>query len=332
LCFLNIIKILKKNNALPLSLILIFDSQEEIGSPVLLNLLENEKGLFKGCYDAYYPSIKQSLNGSGVLKLGYKSILSLSFKVYSKNKEPHSAFSAMIPNPASEIISLLNSIYSKNGFQIKSLKKPYILSKEDRIISEELMKEIDIKDIKQKAGIIETNEKDPQKIFIDYLFNPTFNISTLKSGFLGEGTKNMVANSALCNVDIRYAHNIAVDDIYNEIRKEVDFFKSKSKCHIELIKNIGYEGSRVDKDSLLVRSLIKSFEELAIHTEIWPLSAAAAPLSKIKKELGINFITGGLGIGGFAHAPNEFVQLASIQNTRLSNFLFLNNYSQSKLR
>ncbi|MFX1259204.1 MAG: hypothetical protein ACFFAN_15225, partial [Promethearchaeota archaeon] len=91
----------------------------------------------------------------------------------------------------------------------------------------------------------------------------------------------------------------------------------------------GYEGSRVLKDSNLVRSLIKSFEKLNVQTEIWPLSAAAAPLSIIQKELGLNFIVGGLGIGGFAHSPNEFIQVDSILNIRLSNYYFLKNYTHN---
>jgi hypothetical protein len=37
---------------------------------------------------------------------------------------------------------------------------------------------------------------------------------------------------------------------------------------------------------------------------------------------------GCLGIGGYAHAPNEFVQVDSIGRTRLSIFHFLNIYSK----
>ncbi len=329
LCILNVIKLLKQNNSLPISLLLLFDGEEEIGSPTLLKMLENKKEEFKNCTDAYYPSIKQNIGGSSVLKLGYKGILSLTINIYTKNKEPHSAFSAMIPNPATELTSLLNTIYHNNKFLIKSLEKPYKLTEEEYSLINNLISELTIENIKKKAGIIETIEEDPIKAFIDYLFKPTFNISTLKSGFLNEGTKNMVANQALCNLDIRFAHNIYVENLYKEIEEKVNRFAKNSKSHIELIKNIGYEGSRVDKDSILVRSLIKSFDILGVHTEIWPLSAAAAPLSKIQKEVGLNFVVGGLGIGGFAHAPNEFVQIDSIFNTRLSNFYFLNYYSRT---
>ncbi|MHA2130456.1 MAG: hypothetical protein ACW99L_10825, partial [Promethearchaeota archaeon] len=71
-----------------------------------------------------------------------------------------------------------------------------------------------------------------------------------------------------------------------------------------------------------------SGEILGVATELWPLSAAAAPLTQIQKVLELNFVTGGLGIVGYAHCANEFIQYDSISNIRLSNYHFLRIYSQ----
>jgi len=332
LCFLNIIKILKKTEKLPISLLILFDGEEELGSPSLLQYLEKKKEIFKFCLDAYYPAAKQDLNGRAVLKLGYKGILSLKIKILTKNKETHSAYSSMIPNPAINLVNLINLMYSEYKFNITSLKNPYIPSEQEEMIVKDLFNQIDIENIKQKAGITQILKEDTKESFMNYLINPTFNISTLKSGYLEEGTKNIVPNNAECNIDIRFAHDISIAELYREIKNLVENYAKLSKLEIKLIKKIGYEGSRVLKDSNLVRSLVKSFEKLDIQTEIWPLSAAAAPLSKIKKELGLNFIVGGLGIGGFAHSPNEFIQIDSILNMRLSNYFFLKNYTHNNLK
>ncbi len=329
-CFLNIVKILKKEEKLPISLILLFDGDEEKGSLSLLKFLEdsNNRKLFENCIDAYYPSTKQDLNQKSVLKLGYKGILSLTIKISSKNKEPHSAFSGMIPNPASDLVSFLNLIYSNNKFHIKSLKPSYKLTNEEKSIIQILMKEFDIDKLKEKAGIEQTIEEDPQELFINYLYKPTFNISTLKSGFLENGIKNYVPNQAICNIDIRFAHNVSNEDILKEIDEKINYFSKMTKNEVEIKKNLGYESSRIRADSILVKSMVKSAEVLGFTTEIWPLSAAAAPLSRIQKILGLDFITGGLGIGGLAHSANEFIQYKSIINTRLSYYYFLKNYSK----
>ncbi len=326
LCFLNVAKLLKEEKKLPISLMFLIDGEEELGSPTLLNTLKIKKNMFNACTDAYYPSIKQDLKGISVLKLGYKGILSLSIKVSSANSEAHSAFSSMIPNPAQDLIFVLNSIYSENKFKINSLNAPYKMTEKENIIIEDLMASIDLRIIKEKAGIRQTLLDDPKLNFIDYLFNPTFNISTLKSGYLENGVKNMVANKAECNIDIRFAHDVSVNMIFEEIKKKVNDLTRNLKSSFEIVQNMGYDRSKVRENSILVKSLVDSFKELGFTTQIWPISPAAAPLSQIQSQLGLNFIVGGLGIGGYAHAPNEFVQVNSIQNTRLSNYLFLKNY------
>jgi len=327
LCFLNVVKLLKEEEKLPISLLFLIDGEEEIGSPTLLNTLKTKKNMFNACTDAYYPSIKQDLNKVSVLKLGYKGILSLSIKVSSANSEVHSAFSSMIPNPAQDLIFVLNNIYSENKFKINSLSVPYKMTEKEKEIIEDLMESIDLGIIKEKAGIRQTLIDDPKGNFIDYLFNPTFNISTLKSGYLNSGVKNMVANKVECNIDIRFAHDVSVNLIFEEIKKKVNDLTRNLKSSFEIVQNMGYDRSKVRENSILVKSLVDSFKELGLPTQIWPISAAAAPLSQIQSQLGLNFIVGGLGIGGYAHAPNEFVQVNSIQNTRLSNYLFLKNYA-----
>ena len=326
LCFLNVVKLLKEAEKLPISLLFLIDGEEEQGSPTLLSTLKIKKNMFNSCIDAYYPSIKQDLNGISVIKLGYKGILSLSIKVSSDNAEPHSAFSSMIPNPAQDLIFVLNGIYSDNKFNINSLSVPYKMTKNEKKTIEDLMESIDLGVIKEKAGIKQTRQDDPKMNFIDYLFNPTFNISTLKSGYLEKGVKNMVANKAECNIDIRFAHDVSINLVFKEIEKKVKDLTRNLKSRFEIIRNVGYDRSKVRENSILVKSLVDSFKELGFTTQIWPTSAAAAPLSQIQSQLGLNFIVGGLGIGGYAHAPNEFVQVKSIQNTRLSNYLFLKNY------
>ena len=118
----------------------------------------------------------------------------------------------------------------------------------------------------------------------------------------------------------------------DEIKERIKELRNYLKTNVEITRIMGYDRSRVKEDSILVRSLVESFDQLGVTTQIWPISAAAAPLSQIQSQLGLNFIVGGLGVGGYAHAPNEFVQIDSIQNTRLSYYFFLENYAQNLVR
>lgn len=328
MCFLNILRIMKERNQLPISLLLVFDCEEEQGSPTLLKLLHTKKELFHDCVDAYYPAMKQELNGIAVLKLGYKGILSLTIKASTNNNEVHSSFGSMIPNPVNDLISVLNSIFVDGKFKIDSLKEPYKINQEERDIMNKVSYKTSLIAVKNKRGIKQSLIVNEEKSFYNYLFNPSFNISTIKSGFLDGGIKNVVPNYAECNIDIRYPHDIKIETIYQEIEKIVDNYNKNSISHIDLIKNIGYEGSRVKRDTNLISSMHKGYEFLGVKYEEWPLSAAAAPLSSIKNELGLNFVVGGLGIGGNAHALNEFIQIESILNARRFIHFFLQFYAK----
>ena len=52
---------------------------------------------------------------------------------------------------------------------------------------------------------------------------------------------------------------------FEEIKEKVDDYANKSKSHIELVKTIGYEGSRVSKESILTKSLIKSSKLVGVQ-------------------------------------------------------------------
>jgi acetylornithine deacetylase/succinyl-diaminopimelate desuccinylase-like protein len=327
LSFLNIVKLLKQTDELPLSLLLLFDGEEEMGSPTLLTFLEDHSETFENCIDAYYPALKQDLNKKAVLKLGYKGILSFKLKAHSSNSEAHSSYANIISNPILTLIQFLSNLYSHNKIKIDSLSKKYELSTEEKELIKDLTQnETVISKIKKKAGISHFSINNPEKFFYSYLFEPTFNISTLKAGYLKEGIKNSVANTALSKIDIRFAHNVSHQLIFNQIKAYAEDFFHNSPLTLIIEKNMGYESSRVQRNSILVKSLLKSFKQLGVNTEIWPISAAASPLSRIQNALHINYITGGLGIGGNAHAANEFAQLDSIKDARLGYYYFLLNY------
>ncbi|TFF94755.1 MAG: M20/M25/M40 family metallo-hydrolase [Promethearchaeota archaeon] len=326
--FLNVIKILKSKHALPFSLYLLFDGEEEIGSPSLPYFIQKYEKILKECNGVYYPALKQNLEGKAVLKLGYKGIISLTIETSSENEEVHSSYSNVIPNPARDLIKVINLLYSNNQISIHSLSSDYQLNNEEDMLIENLKSSINIEKIAQKAGVNNFIFQDPRQFFLKYLFDPTFNISTLKSGYLNTGIKNSVPNSCSCNIDIRFAHDVPIENIFDEIQEKAKKLSSLINSNLNISKTIGYRSSRVSKDSKLVKSLIDSFKELNISTELWPISAAASPLNILQNNLETDYITGGLGVGGYAHTANEFVQLKSIENARIGYYLFLMNYQK----
>ena len=55
--------------------------------------------------------------------------------------------------------------------------------------------------------------------------------------------------------------------------------------------------------------MLKTYDEYKIEKQIRPFSGGFAPTFIFTKVLGIPFISGGIGHGGRAHAPNEYIVL-----------------------
>ncbi|MHA1856295.1 MAG: hypothetical protein ACTSYY_09625, partial [Promethearchaeota archaeon] len=86
-----------------------------------------------------------------VLKLGYKGILSLSFNLDTLNNITHSSFKPMIPNAASELLSLLKIIYDDGQFHLKCLNQSPKISEVDLAMIKNIINGISLEKFKKKS-------------------------------------------------------------------------------------------------------------------------------------------------------------------------------------
>ena len=83
--FLSIVSIQKKNNSLPISLLLLFDGEEEIGSPTLFKFLKENREMFK--------NINENHNAPAIL-MGQKELRLFGFDTI----DVHFPRSGLIPS------------------------------------------------------------------------------------------------------------------------------------------------------------------------------------------------------------------------------------------
>ena len=73
------------------------------------------------------------------------------------------------------------------------------------------------------------------------------------------------------------------------------------------------------------QALVKTYRELGYEPEIWPHLAGSAPFYLFTEVLNIPTALGGLGHGGRAHSPNEYVTLDGLKQYEKSVAGFLLN-------
>ncbi len=69
-----------------------------------------------------------------------------------------------------------------------------------------------------------------------------------------------------------------------------------------------YEWSKTSVKETIVQATIEAYRKLGYEPEIWPMTASSVPYYLFNRgPLNLPFINAGLGHGGRAHSPDEYL-------------------------
>ncbi len=202
---------------LPCNVKILFEGEEEIGSPSLEKfVLENKKMLEADANIALDGSIH--MTGRLQLILGLKGMAVGTIRVKTANRDLHSGRASAVPSAIWKLIRVLNSLKGDNnrvrveGFY-DDVRKPLIEEletlKEIPIDTNGLLKILDLREF--IGGISDT------KFLEKLLFDPTFNIQGIESGYTHQGYKTVLPCEAYAKLDIRLVPNQDPNDILDKI-------------------------------------------------------------------------------------------------------------------
>jgi acetylornithine deacetylase/succinyl-diaminopimelate desuccinylase-like protein len=201
---------------LPINLKLVFEGEEEKGSPNLASFVEAHQDLLKA--DLVYTSDGSShSSGSPLMLLGVRGALAIEMKAYGADWDNHSGNAGnIVPNPSWKLIDVLKTMRNSDG---KVLIKGFY----DNIIApsqqeKELLRKLpfDKDDIASKLGYTDLN-MDGVTYYHKLTMEPTFNIGGITSGYGGDGIKTIIPSHATVKMDIRLVVNQDPGDIYEKI-------------------------------------------------------------------------------------------------------------------
>jgi acetylornithine deacetylase/succinyl-diaminopimelate desuccinylase-like protein len=153
-----------------------------------------------------------------------------------------------------------------------------------------------------------------------YLYEPSLNIDGLASGHPGEGTKTILPHEAVAKMDVRFVPRMRADDVVRRLREHL---ARHGFGDLELRVDHAFSWSKVSIVAAPVRAMIETFREFGFEPEVWPLQASSAPFYLFTDELGIPFVTGGLGHGARAHSADEYATVAGMELYERSTASFL---------
>jgi len=97
-----------------------------------------------------------------------------------------------------------------------------------------------------------------------------------------------------------------VEEVLRKIRRHLDKHGFKEVKIVELEEGYGWAKTSIQESA--AQAILKTHREFGHEPEIWPHIAGSAPFCMFNREpLNLPFVMGGLGHGGRAHAPNEYI-------------------------
>jgi len=316
--FLNAVEAIKEvTKELPVNLIFVAEGEEELGSRHLPEFIQKYQSELKKADVLFFPTASENRRGKPIIHLGVKGIvyfeLELSGEKWGKGPTKfgiHGSNKAWIDSPVWRFIHALSTMTTNDGNKVlieSFYDKVAVPNEEDEYLLKELVKTFDEETVKEQLQIKQfIDDKHGIDALRMYLFSPTLNINGIWSGYIQEGTKTLLPHKITAKMDVRLVPNMRTEDVLPMIRKHLDKHGFK-EVEIRMLE-VGYNPARMSYKNKYVQALIKAIEEMNKKPEIWPTIAGSAPFSMFHDPpLNLPFIEGGLGHGGLAHSPNEYL-------------------------
>jgi acetylornithine deacetylase/succinyl-diaminopimelate desuccinylase-like protein len=306
---------------LPVNLVFVCESEEEIGSPHIPQIVHRPEVMaaLRQAVGVLTPSSAQSLDGTVTLSLGAKGVVELEL-VSTGEKwgrgprlDVHSSNKARLDSPAWHLVEALAALVSPDGNTPAIdhyLEKVRPVSAAERAMIDEAAKRENEDLVKKQLGIEHWVHDVSFRESLEMLCSrPTVNIEGLVAGYTGTGGKTILPHRAVAKMDLRLVPDMTAADALAKLKAHL---AKRGFGDIEVNMTGGYDPTSTSPDSLPVRVETAIYKRNGANPIIWPRNAGSWPGYVFTGEpLKLPAVQFGFGHGNGAHAPNEYYLIES---------------------
>lgn len=265
------------HGTLPFNIKLLIEGEEEQGSlnlPITVQKLAATK-----LKDVDYVIVVDgSFNQSGthVLRLGNRGALGFELTAYTGNQDNHSGnLGNIMKNPVLLLIQLINRLIDVDSGHVKI---PHFYDGVEQPTARDLawMEKLpyDPSDISKQTGVL----KIPQKSINYYqrlMFEPTFNISGITSGYTGNGMKTIIPHAATVKIDCRLVAAQSIQKIQKSI---IELLKPELDGHCVTFKPlVKVPASKTNPNDPRIPLIISAIKEATGDALVEPVMPGTVP-------------------------------------------------------
>jgi acetylornithine deacetylase/succinyl-diaminopimelate desuccinylase-like protein len=306
---------------LPVNLVFVCESEEEIGSPHIPQIVDRPEVMaaLRQSVGVLTPSSAQSLDGTVTLSLGAKGVVELEL-VSTGEKwgrgprlDVHSSNKARLDSPAWHLVEALATLVSPDGNTPAIdhyLEKVRPVSAAEKAMIDEAAKRENEALVKKQLGIEHWVHDVSFRESLEMLCSrPTVNIEGLVAGYTGPGGKTILPHRAVAKMDLRLVPDMTAADALAKLKAHL---AKRGFGDIEVNMTGGYDPTSTSPDSLPVRVETAIYKRNGVNPIVWPRNAGSWPGYVFTGEpLKLPAVQFGFGHGNGAHAPNEYYLIES---------------------
>ena len=316
--FLNAIEsMVKTEDQLPLTVKIVAEGEEELGSKHLPDFVKSNRERLAGAEASFFPYLIQNAAGKAQMWLGCKGIVYVELEVSGKawghgptEFDIHGSYKAIVDSPTWRLVQALSTMTKENGNEITVpdlTKKVTPPTPEDDELLHNLAATWDPNEVKEmwKLASFNVDESDRNALLRRYMFTSSLNIDGIWSGYIGKGSKTVLPYKATAKLDVRLVPRQDPKDVIPTLRRHLDAHGFQDITITALMD--GYYPSKTSLKEPVNQALLGTYRDLGMEPEIWPLIAGSAPFYWFSDYLKAPIATGGIGHGGRMHAPDEYI-------------------------
>jgi acetylornithine deacetylase/succinyl-diaminopimelate desuccinylase-like protein len=326
--FLNALEsIIAVRGRLPVNLMVVAEGEEELGSPNYPQIIARYQSRLRTAAGVLFPSNAQAPTGEVSMALGVKGILYVEMEAKGgarggpREAEVHSSLKAIVDAPALRLVQALSSLTAPDGNTIlvpgyyDAIRPPTV--EEQRLING-MVEEWTRREpsMRQSLGVAQwIGGLSGRDALLRYLFDTTINIDGIWGGYTGPGTKTILPHRVTAKVDSRLVPNQTPDEALRLIRAHLD---ARGFSDIEIRRLGGYPPAQTSVETPLVRAAIGTYNKYGYTPSVTPRLAGSAPYYVFTETLRLPIVSGGIGHGSGAHAPNEYMIVEPRAGSRIA--------------
>jgi acetylornithine deacetylase/succinyl-diaminopimelate desuccinylase-like protein len=317
--FLNAVEaIIRTTGSLPVNLMIVAEGEEELGSPHIGEIIDRYEARLRTAAGVLFPSNGQGADGRVGMSLGVKGIVYFELEARGgehggpQEAEVHGSLKALVDSPVWRLTQALASLTTPDGNTIvvpgyyDAIRAP---SDEEQRLAAGMLAEWRTREPlqRQTLGVARwIDGLEGEASLMRGYFGTTLNINGIWSGYTGPGTKTILPHIATAKVDSRLVPNQTPEEALRLIRAHLD---AEGFTDIAIRRLGGYPPAQTSVEAPLVQAAIAAYNKHGLTPGVAPRTFGSAPYHVFTERLRLPMISGGIGHGSGAHAPNEYMVL-----------------------